>query len=287
MTALIAAILIASLLGSLHCAGMCGAFLATVVNDAGDWRRHAQLQVSYHVGRLLSYLGVGVAAGIAGKLLNLGGTLAGIRSLAMAVAAATVIAFAVITLAQQMGAGWSLARAPAWLTRLSGPVYRYAMRCPPTARALLIGLSTTLLPCGWLYAFVITAAGTGSPTAAVATMAAFWAGTLPALVTMGAVAGSILGPLRKRLPVLTAVMLLVMAGYTLAGRARLDPIALGEAASHKTDSIPKPGTAACCEPKKTSPGIFSSSPLPVPGGRVREGVELPMRSSAESEALNP
>jgi len=94
-------------------------------------------------------------------------------------------------------------------------------------RALIIGLCTTLLPCGWLYAFVITAAGTASPIFAAATMFAFWLGTLPMLVTMGAGVRSVLGPLQRRVPVATAIVLLAAGLYTIAGRARLDPAALG------------------------------------------------------------
>jgi len=63
MTSLILAIFAASVLGSLHCAGMCGAFVAIAVQDRGNWRRHASLQAAYHGGRLASYLSLGIAAG--------------------------------------------------------------------------------------------------------------------------------------------------------------------------------------------------------------------------------
>jgi uncharacterized protein len=247
MLPLFAAILVASLLGSLHCAGMCGAFLAVAVDDRGNWRRHALLQSAYHGGRLISYITLGVAAGAAGRLLNLTGALAGIRSFATIVAAATVITFAVLTLARHLGLRLPVSAVPAWLSKASRPIYRFAMDRPPFLRALLIGLSTTLLPCGWLYAFVVTAAGTASSTAAAMTMFAFWIGTLPALVAMGAATRSILGPLHKRLPVATALAMLLAASYTLADRARLDPTKLSSAVSSRSTTVPAPNTAPCCQ----------------------------------------
>jgi hypothetical protein len=49
----------------------------------------------------------------------------------------------------------------------------------------MLGLSTTLVPCGWLYAFVATAAASGSFVSGVSVMAAFWLGTVPALLVAG------------------------------------------------------------------------------------------------------
>ena len=246
MTSLILAIFLASLLGSLHCAGMCGAFIAVAVDDRGNWRRHTLLQAAYHGGRLISYVCLGIAAGAAGRLLNIGGALAGIRSAAAVLAGITVILFAAITLLRQAGVRWPLRAAPAWLSKISSPIYRAAMDRPPIDPRLMIGLCTTLLPCGWLYAFVVTAAGTGSPSSAAVTMSAFWLGTLPALVTIGAGVRSILGPLQRRLPVATAIALLAAGLYTIAGRARLDPLALGAKLEASSSQIPVPGSAPCC-----------------------------------------
>src|SRR6266700_1728996 len=90
MTALVIAIFAASVLGSFHCAGMCGAFLALASGDAsGGWRKHMRLQGAYHVGRLISYLALGAAAGSVGRLIDLAGALAGIRPLAAAFAGLT------------------------------------------------------------------------------------------------------------------------------------------------------------------------------------------------------
>src|SRR6185295_3680515 len=96
---LIFTILAASLLGSLHCVGMCGAFLAIAVGDGNSSPgRHARLQAAYHLGRLMTYVTLGAAAGMAGKLLDVGSALAGIKPVAAALAGAVILSFGIISL---------------------------------------------------------------------------------------------------------------------------------------------------------------------------------------------
>src|SRR5205823_3884811 len=96
VTALIAAVFLASLLGSLHCAGMCGAFLAFAVGaeDPGAGRR-AALQGAYHIGRLCTYLVFGAVAGGVGAALDLGGSLVGVQRVAAVLAGSMMVVFGV------------------------------------------------------------------------------------------------------------------------------------------------------------------------------------------------
>ena len=59
-------------------------------------------------------------------------------------------------------------------------------RAPRVVRATGLGLLTPLLPCGFLYTFVLLAAGTGSAVQGAAVMAILWLGTAPALLGVGA-----------------------------------------------------------------------------------------------------
>jgi len=90
-------------------------------------------------------------------------------------------------------------------------------------RALLTGLGTTLLPCGWLYVFVATAGGTGSVRDGVLVMAIFWLGTVPALVAIGLGAQRVFGPLRRKLPALGAAAVVLMGVLALNGRLFMTP----------------------------------------------------------------
>jgi len=81
-------------------------------------------------------------------------------------------------------------------------------------------------------------------------MAAFWAGTLPALIIVGAGVRRILGPIGRRLPALTCIALVGSGLYTLAGRAFIDPMALAKRIhpASASVSVPNPGDASCCDP---------------------------------------
>lgn len=253
MLALIAAIFLASVLGSFHCAGMCGAFVAIAGGaPGGGARQQLMLQGSYHLGRFVSYTALGAAAGAAGKLINVAGAMAGFRPAAAILAALAMIAFALITLLRTHGMNIGrFGLPPSWLSvvRIG---QRAALDQPPVVRAILIGLFTTMLPCGWLYAFAVNAAGTGSALRGAMTMIAFWAGTLPALVAVGAGIRGALGTVGRRLPTLTIVAMLGAALYTLSARAALDPLTLvHRVQSASTGQLPTQ-TAPCCE--KNDPG---------------------------------
>jgi hypothetical protein len=109
-------------------------------------------------------------------------------------------------------------RLPAFLQRLVVVGQRTAVGLRPLPRALVIGLLTALLPCGWLYAFAIIAAGAGSAVWGAAVMAAFWAGTVPVLVSLGVGVQALTGALGRRLPLATALILVVLGLYTVGDR---------------------------------------------------------------------
>jgi sulfite exporter TauE/SafE len=99
-------------------------------------------------------------------------------------------------------------------------------------RAMLIGLITTLLPCGWLYAFAVVAGGTGSAVRGAAVMAAFWVGTVPMLLLFGAGAARLLGPVARRLPLVSAGLVLTLGVLSVAGKLRPPALPSQYAHSH-------------------------------------------------------
>ena len=63
MIALAGSVLLASLLGSPHCAGMCGGFVCFYSGQ--DGRGQTRAHAAYNLGRLVSYLVLGLLAGSA------------------------------------------------------------------------------------------------------------------------------------------------------------------------------------------------------------------------------
>ena len=245
MLALATTVFVASLLGSAHCAGMCGPFVCFYAGaDArSSWWGH----LAYNGGRLVSYLVLGAIAGALGSGVEQVGTGVGVTRAAAIVAGVLMIAWGVVTLLAQRGVSLPtlapLAGAQRWMAARLHDVRDF----PPAARALTVGLLTTLLPCGWLYAFVVTAAGTGTVRGALTLMTVFWAGTLPMMLTLGVGVRRLAGPLRDKLPVISAIAIVLVGIISLTGRVRLDPAKVAMRASRM-----QPVPAATARPDSAS-----------------------------------
>lgn len=208
----------ASLVGSLHCAGMCGPFTAFYAgSDPTRGTARVASHAAYHLGRLATYAALGALAGGIGSAADLAGRAAGLGRVAAFVAGALMVAWALTLLLEHAGVSTGV-RAPAPLRALAVRVLDRVRSRPPVLRALLVGLSSTLLPCGWLYAFAVAAAGTGSAASGALVMAAFWAGTVPLLLGLGVGMQSLAGRLRQHVPVLSAIALLAIGMAGLLGR---------------------------------------------------------------------
>lgn len=203
----LAGVLIASLLGSVHCGAMCSAFacLANGRAQTGAW---------YHGGRLLAYLVLGSAAGTLGAGLDTAGLMVNVQRTATLVTGAALIVWGLVQLRQVMRA-----RQYVGASRWGGVLGRQlalTAQWDPRARATAIGLTTGLLPCGWLWAFVATAMGSGTPLRAAMVMAVFWVGTVPMLLAVTAGARR-LGPMANvRWPLASASLVVALGVGQLA-----------------------------------------------------------------------
>ncbi len=180
MTALLTAVFIASLVGSLHCAGMCGPFVAFATlrplhrKGVEPSRPRAPiLQIAYHGGRLFAYVLLGAAAGLLGATLDLGGSLLGFGRVAAIATGALLVIAGLSRIFTLLGVRLPQAPGAARLQRWVLAAQAAAAHLAPTKRALSVGVLTAVLPCGWLYAFAAVAAGTGQPFYAALVMAAF------------------------------------------------------------------------------------------------------------------
>lgn len=223
LPALILAVFVASLLGSLHCAGMCGPFVAfATLRTKGAPREQARgswhLQLAYHVGRLLAYSALGVLAGILGAALNLGGSLVGIGRLAGVAAGVLLVVGGASRILALFGVKLPQMPGTAVLRRAVAFGSGTASRLTPVHRAWAIGLFTALLPCGWLYAFVAVAAGTGNALLGLSTMVCFWLGTVPILAGIGAGLGEFLMRAGRSFQIAVAVVVIGLGLNSIAGR---------------------------------------------------------------------
>ena len=184
--------LAAGLAGSVaHCGPMCGPFvLGQVAERLGTIKPHAlcecarmrsALLVPYHAGRLLTYATLGaLVASFGAALVHLGplpailllcaGGFCFLKGVRKIVPARTVVR--------------SSPQASGALPRL---IRKAASRIDRSTRlgGFLLGMLLGFLPCGLLYGALTAAAATANPLAGAATMLAFGAGTIPALVAIG------------------------------------------------------------------------------------------------------
>ena len=181
---LVVATLFSSVVGSLHCVGMCTPFAILAMGPADATRSvRATRLASYHFGRLVTYLTLGAGVAIVSAFArNVTGGHSAFPIVAWAVGL-TMIGLGLVRLVSTFGYQMPVRHsrwAQCWTSAIVALRRRYA-RGPVWLSSWLWGLSSTLLPCGWLYLFVLAAAAAPSLTASMAMMIAFWIGTLPLL----------------------------------------------------------------------------------------------------------
>jgi sulfite exporter TauE/SafE len=214
------------LVGSLHCAGMCGP-LALALPAAGNTTPGCMLgRVTYNAGRIVTYCLLGIVFGLAGWTF----LLAGIQrwtSIALGVA---------LLLGLFASRRLALSRpVTAAVNHLKSGISVLLRRRSFAALAVL-GLLNGLLPCGLVYVACAGAAATGGTLAGASYMTAFGAGTVPMMLTISLsgklVPTSLRLKLVKTIPVCVFLLgtLLILRGMSL-GIPYVSPDISGNGAS--------------------------------------------------------
>jgi uncharacterized protein len=181
---LLIATLFSSLVGSMHCVGMCSPFaILAMGQDTGVKSNRIYRMSSYHFGRLVTYCAMGIAVAVLSSSIRwFGGSNQGLHVVGLAVGL-TMIAVGLVRLISTFT--WQVpVRHSRWLSAWSSMIVklRRSYRGGPVwVSSFLWGLTSTLLPCGWLYLFVLAAAAAPNALMSIAMMTAFWIGTLPLL----------------------------------------------------------------------------------------------------------
>jgi sulfite exporter TauE/SafE len=194
------------LVGSGHCALMCGPLAcAGEPRDLGARRRSAG---AWQLGRLAAYAGVGALLGTFGHAVLTALSGRAMRALPWAMAAGLVLS--------ALEVGRSVPTLPG-IARISRRLVRTGAKFSPPVRAVLRGAATPFLPCGLLYGAFVMAAAAGSLVGGATIMTAFGLGALPALAAVQAFVPAGLGRLgrsprvaalsRRAIPLLAAAVI--------------------------------------------------------------------------------
>jgi len=200
------------LLGSLHCAAMCGPLMLALPVPPGGPARFVVGRIIYQLGRVATYCLLGVAAGLVGKSIFLAGLQ---RSLSIGLGVAILLGF---LLSKKVSLSAPVVRLVATLkTAMSAQLQRRNLRS-----LAVLGMLNGLLPCGLVYVAMAGAVARGTLRDAIFFMAWFGLGTLPTM--LGISLSRKLFPLSLRLKLRRAIPFGVCL---LAGLLILRGLALG------------------------------------------------------------
>lgn len=184
---LLAPALLMGFLGSPHCMGMCGGIVTAFGISIKDLsaQKKAVLIGSYHVGRLLSYMGLGLLATLFGQellapFLTDNALPRVVLGLALVFASLLMLGLPFLSRLEKLGLG---------LWNALAPIRQKVLPMNSIPKALSAGLLWGLLPCGLVYGALVMAVSVSATSSVqgmgVLFMLAFGVGTLPMLVLTG------------------------------------------------------------------------------------------------------
>jgi sulfite exporter TauE/SafE len=205
------AALLAGLLGSAHCLGMCAGIsgLFAVNSGVSGLRKQLPMALTYNTGRILSYAILGtIVAAFGGAIVAASPAIGGpIRFVTGA-----VIVLIGLQVAFNLRLLRPIERMGAVLWQKLSPIAKRFVPVTSLPRALGLGLLWGWLPCGLVYSVLLIAATSARPVDGAATMLAFGIGTMPAMVMTGISAAQLTQVMRRRGTRLGLGLLIVALG---------------------------------------------------------------------------
>lgn len=193
-----AVLFIAGLLTSIHCVGMCGGIMLsqTVGNESTTKFEAMKPSLLYNAGRVISYTILGGVIGAVGSVFSL--------SFKSKAAVQIIAGIFMIMMGLNMS-GFSLFR-------------KFQIKLPKSfcktknkeGSPFIVGLLNGFMPCGPLQTMQIFALGTGSPIKGALAMLVFSVGTVPLMLTFGALSGLLSKGYTKKILKLSGVMIIVL-----------------------------------------------------------------------------
>ena len=244
------ALFIFGLFSTLHCIGMCGgvvgALTFSLLPEVRENKRRLFVYVlAYNVGRITSYMVAGLIVGALGMTLM---SLIGRHNAHLIARYLTAMMMILVGL---YVAGWfpqmaKVDQLGSQLWKAIQPIGKRFMPVRSPVHAFGFGMVWGWLPCGLVYSALLLTALGGNAFDGALGMLAFGAGTLPALITTGLVAGGVSLWLQK--PVIRNVFGALMIALGIA--TLLVPL------SHDHPSISHPDHGKSSDGMKCGAGMM-------------------------------
>ena len=193
------------LVGSAHCAGMCGPLALALPGSRRPAARFLLGRLAYNTGRIFTYSALGTLFGMFGQTL----AMAGFQQW-LSISLGCVL-LAGLLLSRRA----ALSRPVSWLvSRVKMPMATLLHR-PSVQSLALLGVLNGFLPCGLVYVAGAAAAVTGSIGSASLHMFAFGLGTLPIMLAISLSGRLVPFSLRLKMARAIPVCVLVLASLLI------------------------------------------------------------------------
>jgi hypothetical protein len=235
-----ASALMLGLVGSLHCAGMCGPIAIALPLNSRSWISRISGGLLYNAGRTLTYALLGAIFGLAGMGLALGGMQHWISIILGAIMILTV-------LIPKLGAtGKKIAGIGNILTGKLKKAFVKLFRIRSYSSLFMIGLLNGFLPCGLVYIALAGALIMSRIHEGAIYMILFGIGTIPMMLAISIAGNLISGRLRQKLTAVIPVFIIILGVLFILRGLNLGIPYI----SPKLEMQGDKATMECCEPKK-------------------------------------
>ncbi len=219
------AILIASLMGSMHCVSMCSPIAIVVKNRNGNL-------FLYHTGRLLSYLVLGILAGFLGdRFLNNGYHYVTVFSV---IALSFFLIYSGYRILWERNFHWEL---PSGVKAVIYLPMKWAFKRNRYVMSTAVGVVNGFIPCGWVYLFVIGSVAAADPLSGALLISFFWLGTVPALTVFPVFSDKLMGRFPVKAYKLAGVLLILTGIFNLG--YHFIPGTHGNGITHHSETVSK------------------------------------------------
>ena len=202
------------LFSTLHCLGMCGGILSTLMflsKDTNASQKGTRQSFAYNIGRVISYSIAGLLAAFLTNAIIITISLANPHLVLQTISAVVLIAIA-LNILGVLPFNTYLEKMGSKLWKYLQPLGKHFLPVNSPVRAMLFGMLWGWLPCGMVYSALILAMSTGDAVYGMLTMLCFGLGTLPGMVSAGYFSSALIR-LRdnQKFRILTALMLIMLA----------------------------------------------------------------------------
>jgi len=203
MLVLISALLL-GLMGSFHCAGMCGPIAIALPLHGNRLPQKIYGGILYNLGRTITYGLMGVVFGLLGQGVKMIGFQQKVSIIMGSIMIISVFFPSLFKNQYSTEKSWI-----SWVGKLKSAIARmFAIRS--FSSLFFIGLANGLLPCGLVYIAIAGAIGTGEVAYGTLYMLIFGIGTIPMMLSI-AIAGNVLSlAVRKKINRLIPVLVVIV-----------------------------------------------------------------------------